>query len=232
MRSLAFALFFLVSSACDDSYPRDPEQTSERVARSGVLRVGITEHPPWTVRSERGDARGPEAEVVRRFAQAIGATAHFRWGQQEALLEALEHFELDLVVGGLREDTLFADKVGLSDPWYVERWGVGLPAQAEPVSDLDGLEVLVAPESLLASKLRKAGARPQETPAWRTVTGALAAPLPVLRARGATLVDDELAVHEHVIAAPPGENRWLGQLARFLARDAVTLAALGASAWQ
>jgi len=223
-------IVFSLLGACDGSFPRDPEGTSERVRRNRVIRVGITEHAPWSVR-EGAEARGPEVELVRRFARSLDVRVDFRFGQQEALLAALEEFELDLVAGGLRDETRFFEQVGLTRPWFVEQWGVGVgPDDAR--TELDGLRVVVAPEALLTAALRKADAQPHETQDWRTSAGALAAPLKLLEERGLRVVEDDLATHQYVLATAPGENGWLGAVERYLAHDVEELQRLGEGAWR
>ena len=216
--------------ACGEDFPRDPEETSARVRRSRVMRVGITEHAPWSVRHPDG-ARGPEAELVRRFAQSLDVRVDFRFGQQEALLAALEEFELDLVAGGLREDTRFSEQVGLTRPWFVERWGVGV-RPGDAATELEGLSVAVAPEARLGAVLRRAGAQPHECSDWSTSGHAHAAPLSLLAERGLRVVEVDLATHHYVLATPPGENGWLGTLERYLAREADALQRLGQGAWR
>lgn len=232
MRHVSVLVLLLASSACDGSYPRDPEHTSERVARSQALRAGVTEHPPWVTRAPDSAAAGAEAELVERFAASMGVRVEWYWGQQEALLSALERFELDLVVGGLKRDTRFSKHVGMSDPWHVERWGIGIPSAMQAPATLRGLTIELAPESMLITKLQKAGAEARPTASWRRSSSALAAPLHILQERKLNVIDAELDEQELVIATPPGENRWLGQLQRFLAREAPALERIAQAAWR
>jgi polar amino acid transport system substrate-binding protein len=233
MRLAVLLLSSFVTFACDGHYPRDPEQTSERVQRSHRVRVGLTEHAPWVVRASSTDPAGAEVELVQRFARALGAKVEWHAGQQEALLAALARFEIDLVIGGLHESTRFSEHVGLSEPWHVERWGLGLPIEASIPSTLRGVTVDVTPGSLLVAKLRKAGARPHETPLSAPATSyLLAAPLAVLQQRQLNVIDAELDERALVIATPPGENRWLGQLTRFLTSDAPALERIAQAAWR
>lgn len=101
-----------------DGLPRDPEGTSERVRRTGELRIGLTEHPPWVQHAAGQEAVGVEVELVRRLAASLAVKPVFRAGQQERLLSALAHFELDLVIGGVAEETPWQDHVGLTEPWH------------------------------------------------------------------------------------------------------------------
>jgi hypothetical protein len=151
--------FLLLLTGCSGDFPSDPEHTTERVAQSGVMRVGVTENAPWVRRGAQGASpEGPEVELVRRFAATRGAHVEWVWGQQEALFSALEHFDLDLMVGGIDAGTPWVERIGHTRPWYeVEH----------PTKGLEG---------------------------------------------------------QLVIAVPPGENRWLAELERFIARERPALA--------
>lgn len=113
--SLSLTCFvFLVG--CD--LPRDPEETLSR-ARNGVLRVGVTPHEPWVESDSGRPPTGIEPAVVEEFARQLGADVRWYRGSETEVLTALEEFELDLVIGGLTDDTLWSDRVGLTQP-YVE----------------------------------------------------------------------------------------------------------------
>src|SRR4051812_2484546 len=93
---------------CD--LPRDPEGTLNRV-RGGTMRVGLVENPPWVIRTE-GEPKGVEVELVRRFAAELGAKPEWHWGAEQKHMRAMEKFELDLVIGGLLDDTPWSDSIG------------------------------------------------------------------------------------------------------------------------
>jgi hypothetical protein len=98
-----------------EPWPRDPERTLERAA-GGTLRVGASEAPP-TLRRAGAGATGVEAELVEAFARSIDAQVDWRWGAQDAHLEALERYDLDLVVGGLTTKSPWKTRVGFTRPW-------------------------------------------------------------------------------------------------------------------
>lgn len=118
----AALLLACVALAC--GLPRDSEGTLERV-RGGTLRVGAIHAPPWvTVEHRDSDPRGREIELVRGLADALGARVEFTVGGETALFERLGEFRLDLVVGGLDDDSPYAEQVGFIRP-YVEAGGKG-----------------------------------------------------------------------------------------------------------
>ncbi|QFZ19375.1 transporter substrate-binding domain-containing protein [Saccharothrix syringae] len=112
----------LVLAGC--GLPRDVEGTLDRV-RAGVLRAGVTDNPPWTRAWDEAPA-GVEVELVERFAAGLGARVEWRPGSESTLMTALEGRELDLVVGGLEEQSPWVEQASLTRP-YAERHVWALP---------------------------------------------------------------------------------------------------------
>lgn len=201
--------------ACSE-FPTDPKHTSERVAQTGVLRVGVTEHAPWVEKSASARPAGVEVQIVEKLAAEQRARVQWLWGQQEALFAALENFELDLVIGGIDEKTPWSDRIGLTAPWYEQRWGVAVPPGSSETS-LEELAVAVAPGTVAARELARIGARPIRTRDFRQHGGAIAAPLEALKVRKMTIIEPKLHTVRLVFAVGPGENGWLVKVERFLA---------------
>src|SRR5689334_14967441 len=105
--SIVSALLILGISC--GSLPRDPNNTLQRV-RGGKLRVGLVERPPWVIRTD-GEPAGAEVELVRRLARELDATPEWYWGNEQAQMEALKEFELDLVCGGLTDKTPWTKEI-------------------------------------------------------------------------------------------------------------------------
>lgn len=196
--------------------PHDPEGTARRV-QGGRLRVGLVEHPPWVVRAG-GEPAGAEVELVREFAGELEATPEWVWGGEQEHMEALEHYQLDLVVGGLTADTPWKDSVGLTTAYFKDRILVGVPDRSPP-GDLAGLQVAFKTGDVTGAYLKKNGAVPVPVPDLRRATGPVAAPEWQLEQLGLTPAGVELRTRKHVMAVPPGENGWLARLEEFLARQ-------------
>ena len=92
--------------------PRDPENSLERVRRTGILRAGITAREPFTTAGG-----GPEADVIAAFAQSLGAQVEWHPGSESTLFEALEKFELDVAIGGFTADHPWGPKLGFTRPY-------------------------------------------------------------------------------------------------------------------
>ncbi|MDO5535197.1 MAG: transporter substrate-binding domain-containing protein [Propionibacteriaceae bacterium] len=96
--------------------PADPDGTLERVRSHGVLRAGASPGAD-RVEVDGGEVTGPEAELVRDFAASLGAEVEWRVGGEEELVSAMERGELDLVAGGLTEESPWSDRVALTRPY-------------------------------------------------------------------------------------------------------------------
>ena len=208
VRFAAASLLVAVATGCD--LPRDPEGTSERVS-GGTMRVGISEAPPWT-RVAGSEAGGVEVELVRHFARELGAEIHWVQGTEAALLEALENFELDLVIAGLTDDTPWSDRLGLSRAYITTETLVAVPTSAPLPAALDGVEVAVEVGDAAAGFLRRRGA----VPVVGTRTVAVVVEDWELAGRRLRPTEFVLERAAHVMATPPGENGWLNRLQRFL----------------
>lgn len=115
---LVVVLGALVLTGCA-RIPRDPDGTLDRIRATGVLRAGAS--PGGGVVHVDGDTvTGPEADLVADFARSVGAEVEWRIGGEEELVVAMEEGELDLIAGGLTDESPWADRVSLSRP-YGER---------------------------------------------------------------------------------------------------------------
>lgn len=104
MKRLSGTLALIVLVGCD-TLPRDIDDTSDRVARTRVIRVGMA------------DAPSPEA---RRFLTDLSvrtkATVQQMPGSLEPLLDALDDDRIDLIVAPVRAEGLLGDAVSLTPP--------------------------------------------------------------------------------------------------------------------
>jgi polar amino acid transport system substrate-binding protein len=214
---LAVLLTVLLSllASCAE-FPKDPEGTLNRV-RGGVLRVGVSENPPWTSLIN-GRPAGIEAQLVEELASDLKANIEWVPGSETQLMAALRRFELDLVVAGLDEESPWTGRVGFTKPYVRTTSLVGAPPGTPAPLSLSGQEVAVRRGDPIAERVRDEGGRP---------VPAEALPLPGKLIAGE---DWQLAVwayqptrfvlkeHRRVVAAPPGENGWIVHLQRFLSR--------------
>jgi ABC-type amino acid transport substrate-binding protein len=96
--------------------PRDPKGTSERIAFTHELRVGVTDNGDW-VDASGAEPQGIEPELVRQFASRIGAKVLWTRASETALAQSLKHGELDLAIGGFDQKTPWKSIAGVSQPF-------------------------------------------------------------------------------------------------------------------
>src|SRR5436189_5917812 len=117
----AFLLLNLITSC--NNLPRDPNRTLSQL-QSRPLRVGVVENYPWVIKTDDEPA-GIEVNLVHDFATRQGATVEWIWGSEQQQLEALEHYQLDMVIGGFTDDSPWRKYVGFTSPYFEERYVVG-----------------------------------------------------------------------------------------------------------
>jgi ABC-type amino acid transport substrate-binding protein len=108
--------YFLLMLAVGCDVPRDPEGTYSRAA-GGMLRVGIVHHPPWTQLNGESPS-GIEVTLLRQFAESIDAEIEWTRDSESQLFEQLQGGRLDVVVGGIQDDTPWSKHVALTQPFF------------------------------------------------------------------------------------------------------------------
>ena len=104
---------------CGLTIPSDPSGTLDAV-RGGVLRAGVSPNAPFVdvtgVEEEPTgtEPTGTEVEAIEAFADHLDADVEWTIGSEEDLVRDLEDGELDLVAGGLTDETPWSDKAGVT----------------------------------------------------------------------------------------------------------------------
>jgi ABC-type amino acid transport substrate-binding protein len=102
-------------AGCGIGIPRDPEGTLDRV-RGGELRAGVSPNGEF-VTVEGNEPDGSEVAAIEEFAASLDADVTWTIGSEEALVRGLEAGEIDLVAGGLTDQTPWIDKAGVTRPY-------------------------------------------------------------------------------------------------------------------
>lgn len=206
-------LFIAIAMLSCTDLPRDPRKTLQNVATTHLLRVGIAEDPPFIVRA--GDeARGIEADLIRGFAAAHGATVRWRWLPQEAALEALHANELDLVAP-VDATTPWKKKVALTRP-FVEVSEVVARRSRELPDALQHLVVAVEESDPIAERLERKKVTVKRVEHIGASDDLAAGTRLHLRQLGFSSMR-VLEKKKRVFATPPGENAFLLALEQYLA---------------
>ena len=99
---------------CGLTIPSDPSGTLDAV-RGGVLRAGVSPNAPFVdVTGLDEEPTGTEVEAIEAFADHLDADVEWTIGSEEELVRDLEDGELDLVAGGLTDETPWSDKAGVT----------------------------------------------------------------------------------------------------------------------
>jgi ABC-type amino acid transport substrate-binding protein len=109
----------LILTGCGVRIPSDPDGTLDAV-RSGVLQVGVSPNGDL-IEIRRGEPVGDEIDAIRAFADSLGADVEWTVGSEEALVRALENHRVDLVAGGLTDQTPWARHAGVTRPYRETR---------------------------------------------------------------------------------------------------------------
>lgn len=216
VRVRILALLAAVALAgCD--FPRDAEDTLERIRADGVLRVGVTERPPW-VAGKAPEPGGIEPRVISAFAATLGARIEWVGGSESTLAKALESRRIDVMIGGYTRDTPWKKHLAATQPYVTSRIVVAAPLTSAPPASKDELEGRVVAHHVgradIAGLIDKAGAKPMRAERFGN---ALAAIYEFESGRlGLTPTRIVLESEKHVMLAAPGESRFLLELDRFL----------------
>jgi polar amino acid transport system substrate-binding protein len=197
--------------------PRDPKHTFDRVRQYHTVRAAISENPPWVIRTA-GEPAGAEVDLIRQFAIELGAAPQWVWGSEQRHMQALQHFEVDLLAAGLDKSTPWKKSVGITRPYFEDRVLVGIPPSMQQPASLDGMTVAVRSGDQTAAILIQKHASPQRV--TKLSSGGIAVVGPDWRVEQLGYVPTrfELRKVSHVMAVPPGENGWLKRLEEFLFR--------------
>src|SRR5437764_2517411 len=212
-KAAAVVSVLLLAGAC--GLPRDPRHTLENVRAEHVLRVGVTDDPPFIVRT--GDeANGLDAALIRGFAAQLGARVEWVWTAQEEQFQALHRCQLDLMAGGFDEKTPWKKQVALTRPFAEIREAIGAPPLATVPDDLLGHEVAVREGDPAGEMLEKQKATIKSMRELGRGQGLVAAPRAELLRLG-YVPQKTLMTRKLVFAVPQGENAFLRRLELYLA---------------
>jgi polar amino acid transport system substrate-binding protein len=217
LRRSALVVLIVLAAGC--GIPRDPEGTLDRI-RGGTIRVGVIESHPWATTDP--EPAGVEVALLEGFAREVDAEVQWVPGSESESMAALEVHALDVVIGGLTADSPWADPVGLTSPYRTTHLVVGIPPGSPLVEDLDGVRVAVETGTEAEGLLRRQDAIPLPVEDLSAAQGPVAVEDWALGDLGLRDSGLELAVSEHVMAVPHGENALLTNLEQFLSEAEAT----------
>jgi polar amino acid transport system substrate-binding protein len=202
----------LLLGACD--YPRDPDGTRDRVA-GGTMRVGFTVNEPW-VELPGDEPTGIEPALVRGLARELDAEIDWTEGSEEELVAGLEEGQLDLVIGGITDETLSEKKAALTRPYVDTETAIGTSPGSTHPDDFGGITVAVeSGDAAGGLVLRKTEAQIERVQALTERRDVVATEDFLLRDLGLTKAES-LQKEKRVMLTSKGENAWLVRVERYL----------------
>jgi polar amino acid transport system substrate-binding protein len=181
------------------------------------MRVGVVDHRPWTTVTP-GGAGGIEGALIAETARELRARIEWVRAPESQLLRALELRELDVVIGGLTDESPWRWRVAFTKPIYTDTIVVGGPEPAASLRELRGQAVAVLPGDPAAAYVRRKGGVPRTIADLAQAPGLVATPtwqLPSLALRPTEIT---LYRARHVIAVAPGDDPWREAVERSLAK--------------
>lgn len=115
MAAITAGLIALVLSGCGLTMPTDPEGTLDRVS-GATLHAGVSPNGDF-VQVDDGTVSGSDIELIEAFAASIDADVEWTVASEEALVRGLERGDLDIVAGGLTDETPWVDMAGVTRPY-------------------------------------------------------------------------------------------------------------------
>jgi polar amino acid transport system substrate-binding protein len=135
------------------------------------------------------------------------------------------------VVGGITDDTPWADELGVSRSYLESQTVLAVAPQASDPDGLKGERVAVRLGDPAGAMLRSRGARVEEVDSVAPGQAPVAVEDWRVPALGLRPTQTVLKHERHIVLAPPGENGWVLTIDRFLAgREGQVRAALAAAA--
>lgn len=215
---LAVVAACIAISGCDaPQFPRDPNHTLEKVLSSGRMTVVAVNNPPWAIAVDGKPASGAETVLIKDFASRLRVDITWKWMPTFEALEALEHGDADLAIGGFgKKDITAQGNAAASYGYFTERIVIAARPGAAIPDGIEGLPVFVPQELAVHELVREKGGLPVDEPGsaelvaiadWRAA------------AQGLRPTGTVLKRETKVVAVPKGENAWLMQIETFLRRE-------------
>ncbi|MFT3742549.1 MAG: transporter substrate-binding domain-containing protein [Gammaproteobacteria bacterium] len=179
----------------------------------GTIEVGVIENFPWAY-GEKAHYRGVEVTLIQAWSQQLGIKPVWHSLEREKALIALKNGILDVVIGGLTDDSPWKKEVTLTHCFYEENFYVGLSFH-NVLNAKNHPKVAVDSFSFLMPYLQKNHFSPIR--AMNPYQTSLPVADSEWRLKENRLVPKEfLTERKHVMAIMNGENLLLTKLEAFL----------------
>lgn len=114
----ALAIFLVAITGCD-RFPQDPERTLTHV-QGAQMHVGVASDPPFVRLRPGQPPQGREIAMLQAWADSLHAQIVWEYGGHADLLEALEKYKLQAVVGGQSRKSPWKGRVAFTKPYRLK----------------------------------------------------------------------------------------------------------------
>lgn len=112
------------------------QNTLERIAKNGELRVGMTaSQPPYSMKAKDGTIIGYEVDLATMFAESMGVKLTIVETPFSELLTALENEKVDVIMSGMTMTMERNMKVAFAGPYFLT--GKSILTKSPSYSDTD-----------------------------------------------------------------------------------------------
>lgn len=112
----------------------------EDITDKRVIRFGVAEFTPWTMRTASGEFIGFEIDVAKKIAADMGVRPEFKVYQWNDIIPALQQGEIDVIAGGMAITPRSALQVTFTRP--LATTGVNVAVNSDKARDVTTLEQL------------------------------------------------------------------------------------------
>ena len=114
--AMAVAIAALASAGLP-SMAQDSKSVIETIKERGVIKIGLSEFKPWSMRDKNGELIGFELDVGRQLAKDMGVEVEFVPTAWDGIIPALVSGKFDVIISGMSITPERNLTVNFSDPY-------------------------------------------------------------------------------------------------------------------
>jgi polar amino acid transport system substrate-binding protein len=100
------------------------ESAIEKIAKRGVIKVGMDVFVPWAMKDKKGELIGFEIDIAKKLAEDMGVKVEFVPTKWSGIIPALITGKFDVLIGGMTITTQRNLKINFTRPYYFTEQGL------------------------------------------------------------------------------------------------------------
>jgi polar amino acid transport system substrate-binding protein len=100
------------------------ESAIEKIAKRGVIKVGMDVFVPWAMKDKKGELIGFEIDIAKKLAEDMGVKIEFVPTKWSGIIPALITGKFDVLIGGMTITTQRNLKINFTRPYYYTEQGL------------------------------------------------------------------------------------------------------------